>query len=718
MRAADRHRLQKMLLPAALPCAVALLLGATTFGGDFVFDDTHIVRDNSRLESLWLIPGFFVDSYWGDFAPESGLYRPLTLTTFALESSLFGRDSAAPFHAGNMLLYALCAGLVTVVASKLGARPWVASCAGLLFACHPVHVEVVAGLVGRSELGAALFLMGALANEIHHGRERWKGCWRSAGITAGCVLGALFFKESAIAVFPVLLLLPLLESSTLYRDTSLWQRVARGAAGRWRSWALLVAALALWMLLRAATIQGVSPEPLILNNELAHRGALGRMAGALELSVRYFRTLLWPWPASADYSYPALIPSASPDAALPLFGLLLWCGIALAAWWTRERTPLAAVGLVLAIFSLLPVANIIFPIGTIFAERLLFTPSVGFALVAAATAAWLGETRGAWRHGAVALVAAAALTGGFGFFLGARDWQDERSVAEAIVRAQPRSAKGHSKLGWELYKEGRDSTPRDEKLLLRGCQELERALELYPIEDAFVDTHLNLSIVYTDLGRLEDAERMAEEVYRRTPARIRSVRVLAAARGQVKKYRESIELCELGLTVEPGDDALLRLRDQGINGLLASGEFAAAVEACDRILAGDPFSPDHVLMRFQGLGQAGEHKKALAGLNEILDLKPGHPARLRLEPRFGELHNVRGMIWKQRGEHGRAGRDFTAAVEHSPGNLVPLSNRVQSLIELSRFDEARQDIDRIAARHGEATVGKLRELWETRRRGG
>src|SRR5262249_58745524 len=90
------------------------------------------------------------------------LYRPLTSMSFFVDGTLSGMRPAW-FHGVNTVLHALATLLVTLLALELsGGRRSVGWVAGSLFAVHPIHVEAVAGIVGRSEILAALGALGAI----------------------------------------------------------------------------------------------------------------------------------------------------------------------------------------------------------------------------------------------------------------------------------------------------------------------------------------------------------------------------------------------------------------------------------------------------------------------------------------------------------------------------------------------------------------------------
>src|SRR5690349_18318437 len=134
---------------------LAVAIYAVTLGGTYVYDDVKIVHHDPRV----LEPGRWYQLWTEPFFERSvdKLYRPLVSTSFAVENYLHG-DRPWIFHLVNILLHAAMSGAVALLAMRL-AGVGAARIAGLLFAVHPVHVEAVAGLVGRAETACALAMV-------------------------------------------------------------------------------------------------------------------------------------------------------------------------------------------------------------------------------------------------------------------------------------------------------------------------------------------------------------------------------------------------------------------------------------------------------------------------------------------------------------------------------------------------------------------------------
>ena len=239
--------------------------------------------------------------------------------------------------------------------------------AGLLFAVHPVHVEAVANIVGRAELMAALFALLAVYAAL--GRD-------SVGWSAAALVAGLLSKENA-AVVPGLILWGWMLGLT---RPSRNRMLIYGAT--WVAVGVVYVAVRATVLRDTALIYNLAPV-FIGASPLAIR--LTAVAAFADIA----RLLVFPLTLRVDYS-PAertLVTSIlDPRFALGLLCLLIW-GVLLVLAWRRGRR-MEAFGLGWIAVALLPVANLVFPVGVLIAERTLYMPSAGLAL---AVGAWLKD---------------------------------------------------------------------------------------------------------------------------------------------------------------------------------------------------------------------------------------------------------------------------------------------------------------------------------------
>jgi Flp pilus assembly protein TadD len=119
--------------------------------------------------------------------------------------------------------------------------------------------------------------------------------------------------------------------------------------------------------------------------------------------------------------YPAhLVADYSPGVLMPVdgFGPRVWAGllvgglVVVVAGWAWGRARAITLGVAWFVVAVLPVSNLVIPVGILLAERTLYLPSVGVALAVGGVVARVRAERPGWtRPLAVALVAVVALAG-------------------------------------------------------------------------------------------------------------------------------------------------------------------------------------------------------------------------------------------------------------------------------------------------------------------
>jgi tetratricopeptide (TPR) repeat protein len=445
--------------------ALGALCYARALGGGFVLDDQSAIRDNPIVRRGELAQILRTD-YWAGFHRDhSGLYRPLSVWTFALNYHLAG---PVPFsyHLVNILLHGAVAGLLYLVWRRLLGKEGLAWWAALLFALHPALSEAVAGLVGRADLLAALFALLALHQHLGAGAKRWRHLGAGAAL-----LAALLSKESAIAL-PALFLLADLFQYRGFLQKCYWR------AHLYYAGVTLFYLGARYLVLGELFVGQIDP----FDNPLAGLEPPLRWANALLVLGRYLGLLALPHHLCPDYSFAAL-PLASVWSLPTLLLALTLPAVLGLLWWAAWRTlPTAAVGLGWLLVCLLPVANLLFPIGTGMAERLLYLPAAGFALALATLLAQLKGRRAACSSAALALLLA-LLT-----WARAGHWQDEYALFSQAVKTQPQSARAWQVLGKAALERGEEA---------RGLQCLQQALAILP---SYYEVHADLGAYYCGKG--------------------------------------------------------------------------------------------------------------------------------------------------------------------------------------------------------------------------
>lgn len=141
-----------------------LFIFGRSLNNGLALDDNFVINDQTK-QGVSAIPTLFTSHYY-NFNGETSDYRPITMVTFAIESSLHNNDEMLS-HLFNLVLYFFVClltywFLLRLIPDKNSYLPLVIL---TLFLIHPIHVEVVASLKNRDEMLAAIF--GFMACLVH-----------------------------------------------------------------------------------------------------------------------------------------------------------------------------------------------------------------------------------------------------------------------------------------------------------------------------------------------------------------------------------------------------------------------------------------------------------------------------------------------------------------------------------------------------------------------
>jgi len=357
-------------------------------------------------------------------------------------------------------------------------------------------------MVGRAELLAALGSLGCLYLTCTRGRAHW----RYPGALAALALGVLS-KENAI-VTPLLfglIAVALPAAAALEVRPGLTSPLGRRSL--WRAGAIvvgMVGAAALYFVLRPAAVGGTSAS--LWFSGYSRGVVFNTMTRAV---AEYLQLLVFPHPLGVDFYYSSRI-GFTPSFTLGcLAATAAWLGVLVFSVASLRRAPLMGLGILWVYVALLPVLNII-PIGVLMAERLLYLPSAGFCIAAAAGAALLPELVGrqlrvpslAWSVvAAVALLALAAKS-----WVRNTEWRDALALWEAELKKEPDDPVVNNNLAVEY-------TSRGDLTLAR--ERLERALRAAP---SYWRAHVNMGIVAHKLHDDSAAIRWLEQAHQIAPS--------------------------------------------------------------------------------------------------------------------------------------------------------------------------------------------------------
>ena len=344
-RATDRLQTRYPLIDSTwFMAAVGLVAaGLAAYAGSLSFPflaDDYVHIPNALYASPAYLGALFMQPASDHF------FRPATLLFYAIEARAAGYQPVV-WHALSVVLHITVSLLVYTLARRRGFAVWTAVAAAMLFLLHGSRPEAVTWISAQFDLWAALFVLIALL--------AFDSGWRMASLVP--LLLALLSKESAY-VYPLLLLL-LLRSDRV--PLNRWPRLAGPSF-------LLTAAAFLYRWRVIGGIGGyrnaVTNRAVILNFDLIHtgQGFTTRLAAALNFPINWSHPPEW-W----------LI-------ALLVAAMAAWACLAAGAADRRKLW----FGLGFLLLAAIPVHQFLLIDANLEKSRVLYLPSVGFALIFAA----------------------------------------------------------------------------------------------------------------------------------------------------------------------------------------------------------------------------------------------------------------------------------------------------------------------------------------------
>jgi Flp pilus assembly protein TadD len=503
--------------------AIALavwMVSEPTFDYGFAYDDHAVVLERPPA---W-------EQGWREFAATRGwgVARHVALLSLDLDR----REPLAPrpFRITNSALAAVNAALLFCLAGALGLSAGASLATALLFAVHPAHVDAVVSIVGRAELLAAAGVLCALTL---HARAYFART--SVAVLAGLAFFvALSSKESAAS------LLALLVVYEVFRPGA---NSGEKRARRPRAWAVPYAvAVAAWLALAVGKFATVDPI-VFADNPLAHVSASARVLGAGEILWKYVGHAVWPFGLKPDLGYAEVTTSTAGGIA----AWLTWAAVALAAWALRARGSKPAVVGFAALW--LPAAfavtgNVLMPIGTMMADRLLYLPSAGVCLLAGAAIDLVARATPLRRWAGRAALGVVLLALALSYTQRARIWTDDAHYHEQAAALSPRSAKAHFNLGLSLAR--RDRYEEAER-------SFGRALHIVP--DFTVAAQYRAEALRR-LGRLPDAAAVYAAYLEVAPDDVAILRVAAAFDESLGNHESALARLRRAVDLAPDDTEL------------------------------------------------------------------------------------------------------------------------------------------------------------------
>jgi protein O-mannosyl-transferase len=603
-----------LVLVAVALAYLPSLSGGRVWDDNFLFEQNRVIAGRAPAWQAFREPYIAGESY----------YRPATV--LALRGlSVAGGGMFLP----RLFSLGLHLGLVVFVyllARRLGAGSTAALVAAVLFGLHPALTEAVAWVSCLGDLMAAAWLgvamlaamraaapaAGSSSGMAEEARspgasgardQRWT--WAVLSILSFGV--ALLCKEIA-AVFPVICAAALAaewrrrpaedpgpgmeraaRASESGSATGGGVEPGRSRAARYHVLVLLAGqavVLALWLLARADALKAGGAPGV----NLASIGPVLRLA----LLGRYVALLVAPVHLNLLHVIDPPRGVGDPRVWLGILGMLAFFAVAA---WTVWRRPRALGPAACTVATLAPVL-LLTPAGTgLLAERYLYIPGIGLAVLLAVFASVVGErmrrasvpgTRPRWASTRRVVLAVAAVLAAVSFGLVARRsfvWRSESMLFQQALAADPRAATAAVKLGFAMRQAGNKA----EALALyeRTLQAVAaRPPELTDLDrDSLRKIAYEAALLLGEQGALAEAEVALRQALTYDPTDERVLGTLGALLGQTGRYAEARAVLEEGVGIHP-DSKLIRRNFALVLELL--GDSSGAATEYREILRQDP----------------------------------------------------------------------------------------------------------------------------------
>lgn len=412
------------------------------------------------------------------------LYRPLMMCALGVSYVFFGM-TATPVIVLSLLWHVLTALLVVRLGFRLSGSTRVAGIAGLLFAVHPLHTEAVAYAVGVGETQATFFALVALV--------LYGNAWKNDSVKVGryllavlCYAIALFTKESAATL---LVLLPLFDLAR--------RGEAPKVSARLLAYAGFAAVIAVNIAIRYAVIGRLTPNAEMiteLDNPLIREGFLVRLATGVTLFARAIHLFVLPIGQSTDYSFNELPIARGLLEPASLSAFVLLAVMTIGAWKTLRSRPALGFGLFFFLFGFGALSNIPVAHGTIFAERILYLPTVGLALAAGVMLSqllgWLEKRSDAAVRATRAILVSLLVVFAILCAVRNRVYATQDALCTDMVKTAPNSARAHYMFGENERRKRVEEKAGD---IARAISAYQRAIEIWP---NFLQAHLQLGFAF------------------------------------------------------------------------------------------------------------------------------------------------------------------------------------------------------------------------------
>lgn len=535
--------------------------------------------------------------------------------------------------------------------------------AAMLFAVHPIHTEAVTGVVGRAETLSSIFFLAAFLSYSKSTQTRSGIGWKYLILCALAVTAAMLCKEQGITVIAICVVYEIfiVQKLRLFDFLHPYQSLLSVKSGV-PSWLrnasvrlFFILSWAMCLLMIRVNIMG-SQLPVFTRFD---NPASVAPAPARHLTYNYLLAinawlLLFPCNLCCDWTMgtiPLVESLWDPRNLATLAFYLVVTLLSLVALMSYSRQGrLILMSLSLLVFPFLPASNMFFPVGFVIAERILYTPSMGFCLLISQGILILAQKRSlrrlVWASLVIMLILHAART-----VIRNRDWESEYTIFMAGLRVNQRNAKLFNNVGHALESQGK---------FAKALEYFKKAVMVQPDD---IGAHINVGRTFNNLKMYKQAE----EAYMRAKS------LLPRAR--------------------PGEPYQARVAPNHLNVFLNLANLVARNES--RLQEADALYRQAISMRSDYTQAYINRGDVLIKMNRTKEAQEVYEKALQYDSSNPDIYYNLGVVFLEQGKASQALEYLDKALEFDPDHQQALMNSAILIQESGNPDLRQTAYDRL-----------------------
>ena len=503
VKTSSKLSLRKYLPLALIATVLGFILYANTFQHEWALDDFSVIKENwVTQKGFGGIGTHLTHSYRHGYGTGFGtLYRPISPVMFSMEWAV-APDNPGFMHFVNALFYGLTGFVLFFTLAKVFRNynillPFAAT---ILFIAHPLHTESVANIKGRDDIMGFFFVLLSiywLWDYLRKNDLKW------LAFSFGSFFLGVLSKESSVTFVGVI---PLM--MYFFTKTPL-NKILKLTFG------YLVLSL-LYIFIRWVILGKVNIDVSILDNTLASASFVEQKATAFGILGRYFQLLFLPHPLVSDAGYNQIPLTTFGDWKV-ILSFVIHAGLGVFALLNFKKKSIFSFAILFYILTFSITSNVVFNIGTSYAERLLYVPVLGFTIALSygfLKLFKLDEKRNSkfslnnfFQTNMVPLGLLAIITMGFSYKTIDRNnaWKDSFTLYDTDTKVSPECGKLQYHYGLELMKKGLE-VEGDEKTRVMNQAKFtfEKATQIYP---KYHDAYAQLGLWHYRAGKNDNKNR-------------------------------------------------------------------------------------------------------------------------------------------------------------------------------------------------------------------